>query len=116
MCQPEEKVVCGDPMAGRCVGRTVVRRCEGGFVQREAAMKVIYGLVLVLFLAAIAVFAFQNNRSENVTLLNQSWELPFPLLVGGVYLLGMLTGWTVVGLLRRSWRRVTEVSHDRPRG
>ena len=79
-------------------------------------MKVIYGVFLVLFLAAVAVFAFQNNRPESVTFFNQSWELPFPLLVGGVYLLGMLTGWTVVGLLRRSWRRVTEVSHDHPRG
>lgn len=79
-------------------------------------MKVIYGVFLVLFLAAVAVFAFQNNRQESVIFLDQSWELPFPALVGGVYLLGMLTGWTVVGLLRRSWRRVTEVSYDRPRG
>lgn len=79
-------------------------------------MKVIYGVFLVLFLAAVAVFAFQNNRPENVTFFNWSWELSFPLLVGGVYVLGMLTGWTVVGLLKKSWRRVTEVSPDRPRG
>ena len=70
-------------------------------------MKVIYGLFLALFVAAVVVFAVQNNRTESVTLLNQTWELPFPVWVGGVYLLGMLTGWTVVGLLRRSWRRVT---------
>jgi len=79
-------------------------------------MKVIYGVFLVLFLAVVGVFAFQNNRQQEVSFLNQSWELSFPLLVGGVYLLGMLTGWTVVGLLKKSWRRVTEVSHERPRG
>ena len=78
-------------------------------------MKVIYGVFLVLFLAVVGVFAFQNNRQQEVSFLNQSWELSFPLLVGGVYLLGMLTGWTVVGLLKKSWRRVTEVSHERPR-
>jgi uncharacterized integral membrane protein len=79
-------------------------------------MKVIYGVFLVLFVAAVVVFSFQNNRPENVTFLNQTWELPFPLLVGGVYLLGMLTGWTVVGLLKRSWRRVTEVTDTRRSG
>lgn len=94
------------------------RWCKDGnaSIQREATMKVVYGVFLVLFLAAVAVFAVQNNRPESVTFFDQSWELSFPLLVGGVYLLGMLTGWTVVGLLRRSWRRVTEVSYDRPRG
>jgi uncharacterized integral membrane protein len=66
-----------------------------------------YILFLVLFLAVVGVFAFQNNRSENVTIFNQSWEIPFPLLVGGVYLLGMLTGWTVLGVLKTSLRRVT---------
>jgi putative membrane protein len=71
-------------------------------------MKVLYGAFLVLFVIAVAVFAYQNNRSESVTFLNQTWEFPFPVWVGGVYLLGMLTGWSVVGLLRRSWRRVTE--------
>jgi hypothetical protein len=70
-------------------------------------MRVIYGAFLVLFVVAVAGFAYQNNRPEGVTVLNQTWELPFPALIGGVYLLGMLTGWSVVGLLRRSWRRMT---------
>ena len=79
-------------------------------------MKVIYGVFLVLFLAAAVVFGFQNDHTQSVTFLHKSWELPFPLLVGLVYVLGMLTGWSVFGLLRKSLRRVTEVSHDRPRG
>ncbi|HET6573880.1 MAG TPA: hypothetical protein VFG68_09780 [Fimbriiglobus sp.] len=79
-------------------------------------MKVIYGVFLVLFLAAIAVFAYQNNRPEEVSFLNQQWNLSFSIWVAGAYVLGMLTGWTVVGLLRKSWRRVTEVSQDRRSG
>ncbi len=75
-------------------------------------MKVLYGVFLGLFVIAVAVFAYQNNRPESVTFLNQTWELPFPVWVGGVYLLGMLTGWSVVGLLRRSWRRVTEADRQ----
>ncbi len=72
-------------------------------------MKVIYFLFLLVFVAAVGVFAYQNNRPETVTFLDQSREVSFPALIGGTYLLGMLTGWTVVGLLRRSWRRVVEV-------
>jgi putative membrane protein len=81
--------------------------------QPEAVMKVIYGVFLVLFVAAVTVFAYQNNRPETVTFLNQSWEISFPLLAAGLYVLGMLTGWSVVGLLRRSWRRVTAEDHAR---
>ena len=79
-------------------------------------MKVIYGVFLVLFLAAVAVFAYQNNRPEEVSFLNQQWNLSFSIWVVGAYVLGMLTGWSVVGLLRKSLRRVTEVSHDRRSG
>jgi uncharacterized integral membrane protein len=69
---------------------------------------VVYFLILVLFVAAVAVLAYQNNRTEEVTFLNWHWEPSFPLLVGGAYVLGMLSGWSVVGLLRRSWRHVSE--------
>ncbi len=76
-------------------------------------MKTIYFLFLVVFLGAAGLFAYQNNHTQSVTFVNQTWELPFPALVGLTYLLGMLTGWTVVGLLRRSWRRVTTVEQHR---
>ena len=34
--------------------------------------------------------------------------LTVPVLALAVYVLGMFTGWAVVGLLRRSWNRVVE--------
>lgn len=82
---------------------------------RETAVKMICFLFLVLFVAAVGLFAYQNNHPENVTFANQTWELPFPAWVGIIYLLGMLTGWTILGLLRRSWRRVSVVEDHRSR-
>jgi Na+/proline symporter len=71
-------------------------------------MRVLYFLFLVAFVGAIGLFAYQNNRPETVTFWDRSWDLTFPLVVAGTYLLGMLSGWTVIGMLKRSWQRVTD--------
>ena len=78
-------------------------------------MRLIYFLFLVVFVGAVGIFAVQNDRPETVSFLNYNREISFPVLVGGAYLLGMLSGWTVVGMLRRSWQQVTHVD-DRERG
>ena len=76
-------------------------------------MKVLYFLFLIAFVGVVGLFAYQNNRQEAVTFATQSWELSFPLLIGATYFLGMLSGWTVVGLLRRSWQSTVEtVQHQ----
>lgn len=74
-------------------------------------MRTVCLLFLLLFVAAVGLFAYQNNYDSSVTFADRKWELPFPALVGLVYLLGMLSGWTVVGMVRRSWRTAVE---DRP--
>jgi uncharacterized integral membrane protein len=73
-------------------------------------MRVIWALLLLIFLGATAIFAVQNTRTVTVDFL--SWSLTAPLAVSalGVYILGMLTGWSVLGLLRRSIRHVREES------
>jgi len=71
-------------------------------------MRLIYFLLLLAFIGAVALFAYQNNVETEIKYLDNSKTLPLPVLVGGVYVLGMLTGWTVVGLLRRTFRRATE--------
>jgi hypothetical protein len=40
--------------------------------------------------------------------LDRSVSCPMSLLIAVVYLLGMVSGWTVVGFLKRSIQRVTE--------
>jgi Na+/proline symporter len=71
-------------------------------------MRIICFLFLVVFVGLVGMFAYQNNRPVDVTVWDHTRELTLPLLVGGSYLLGMLSGWTVVGMVRRSYRRVTD--------
>ena len=71
-------------------------------------MRVLCLLILLLILAAIGIFAVQNQESITLHYLHESVSCPLALLIGIVYLLGMMSGWTVVALVQRSLRRVTE--------
>ena len=71
-------------------------------------MHALYISVLVLIVAALAIFAYQNNESVTLQFFRRSITLPMSLLIAAVYVLRMLSGWTVVGFLRRSWRRAIE--------
>jgi putative membrane protein len=74
------------------------------------SMRLFYFLVLLAIVAILAIFAFQNDETVSLRFFNRSIASPMSLLIGCVYLLGMLSGWTVVGFLKRSLQRVT----DRP--
>jgi uncharacterized integral membrane protein len=71
-------------------------------------MRVFYFLILLALLGATAIFALQNQGPVTLRYLNRSVDCPLSLLIAIVYFAGMLTGWTVVGLIRRSLRRVSE--------
>ena len=71
-------------------------------------MRVIYFLILLVVLGAIGVFALQNQEVITLKYLDRSVSCAASLLIGIVYLLGMVSGWTVVGVVRRSLRRVSE--------
>jgi uncharacterized integral membrane protein len=72
-----------------------------------------YLVVLVILVGAIGIFAYQNSEAVNVHFLQ--WERPATLaaVAGAGYLLGMLSGWSVIGIFRRSLNRVTEI-RDNP--
>jgi len=70
-------------------------------------MRFFYFLVLMVILAPILVFAFQNQGETELHFLKQSVVYPLSLVIGAVYLLGMLSGSTLVGFLKRSFGRVT---------
>jgi lipopolysaccharide assembly protein A len=76
-------------------------------------MRAFYALILLIFIAAVAVFAVQNNEEVTLRYLDRSAPLRLSLLVGAAYILGMLSGWTVVGIFRRSLQRVTERPRER---
>jgi uncharacterized membrane protein YciS (DUF1049 family) len=71
-------------------------------------MRIVCLLVLLVIIAAVVVFAVQNNEQVTLSYFSQSLTTSLPILIAVVYALGMLTGWTVIGFLRRSVRRVTE--------
>ena len=71
-------------------------------------MRLFCFLFLVVFAGAAALLAYENQREVSLVVFNQSVSTTLPTLVGLTYLAGMLSGWTVVGMLRRSLNRVTQ--------
>jgi uncharacterized integral membrane protein len=70
-------------------------------------------LFLVAFAVLMGLFAYENNRFVMIDMFSYTWEIPLSLLAFGVYFLGMFSGWFVVGMLKRSWQRVTEMDRGR---
>ena len=71
-------------------------------------MRVVYFLILLIAVAAVVIFAIQNNDTVTIRYFQRSVSISLPLLIAIVYVLGMVSGWTVVGVLKRSIKRVTE--------
>jgi uncharacterized membrane protein YciS (DUF1049 family) len=71
-------------------------------------MRLLCFLFLVAFAGAVGLLAYQNQQDVTLNMFNQPLTTNVPALVGLTYLAGMLSGWTVVGILRRSFNRVTE--------
>ena len=64
-------------------------------------------ILLVVVIGAIVAFATQNQQQVTLDFFNYKMTASVAAVIGATYLLGMLSGWTVVGLLRRSFERVT---------
>jgi len=71
-------------------------------------MRFLQVLMLLVFLFALFVFALQNTQPVAVRFLGWSVSAPVPFLIIVVYVLGMLSGWTVFSFLGRSIRRAAE--------
>lgn len=71
-------------------------------------MRFMQTIVFLVFLLLIGAFAVQNTEVISVHFL--SWKLSQPLALFAVvlYILGMLSGWTVVAFVRGSFRRATQ--------
>jgi uncharacterized integral membrane protein len=76
--------------------------------QGASAMRYVYLLVLLLLVVPVAIFAAQNLENTTIHFLNFEQPAPLALVIGVSYLVGMLSGWSVFGFLRRSIKRVTE--------
>ena len=67
-------------------------------------MRWIHFAVIALFAAGTIVFAVQNFEIVTMSFLGFSARLPLALVVAIIYVLGMVTGGSLVALLRRSLR------------
>lgn len=76
-------------------------------------MRFVWFLLFLIFVTIVGVFAFENSEPVAINYLDQSLSvqsihLPMSVLIGGVYVLGMFTGWAVIGFLKRTVQHVTE--------
>jgi putative membrane protein len=60
--------------------------------------------IAVLVLVAMIVFAVQNIETVKVSFIVWSVDAPQVFVILGTYVLGMLTGWGLVEVLKRTLR------------
>jgi putative membrane protein len=68
-------------------------------------MRWVYLVVIVLFALATLIFALQNLEVVAVTFLGFEVRAPLAVLTILIYVLGALTGGSLLALLRRSYER-----------
>jgi len=71
-------------------------------------MRVLCFLFLLLLGGAVGLFAWQNRETITVEFWEWRTTASVAAVAGVGYALGMLSGWSIVGMVRRSLRRVTE--------
>jgi putative membrane protein len=68
-------------------------------------MRYVYIALVVVFTGIVLLFMFQNLAAATVSLFTASITLPISVLVLLTYVLGMLTGGSVLALLRAGVKR-----------
>jgi uncharacterized integral membrane protein len=63
-------------------------------------------VIFLAFLGAVGLFAVQNTGTTTVNFGTWRVTSSFAMLALAAYVLGMLSGWTVIAFVRRSIRRV----------
>lgn len=76
-------------------------------------MRFLSFLVLVVVLGAVGLFALQNQQEITLRFWDRDLTFTVAIFAAAVYLLGMISGWSIVGLLRRSLWRVTAPTGQR---
>jgi lipopolysaccharide assembly protein A len=72
-------------------------------------MRFLSFLFLLAFAGAVALFAWQNQQELTLTFLDWTVDAPMSLIIGAAFVLGMLSGWSLLRLVRRSVHRTAEM-------
>jgi putative membrane protein len=67
-------------------------------------MRWVHLTIVIVFVAAIAIFVFQNRELVTMSFLGFSVRAPLAILAVIVYALGAITGGSLFALLRKSVR------------
>ena len=71
-------------------------------------MRWVYLVLLLVIVAVIVVFVAENRENQTVLFFNQKLTAPLSVFFVAVYLLGMWSGGTVVGFVKRAYQHATE--------
>jgi uncharacterized integral membrane protein len=71
-------------------------------------MRWVYLVLLLATVTVIVVFIVQNHQEQTVAFFNRSITAPLSLIFVVVYFLGMWSGGTVVGFVKRAFRHATD--------
>jgi uncharacterized integral membrane protein len=70
-------------------------------------MRWVYLVLLLVIVAITVVFIAQNREDQTVAFFNQRITAPLAIYFVAVYFLGMWSGGTVVGFLKRAYQHAT---------
>lgn len=73
-------------------------------------MRFLHALMFIAFVLVVGAFCVQNMLPVPVEFFGWQKSVPMPLLALVIYLMGMVSGWSVLAYLRRSWERLTEAN------
>ena len=67
-------------------------------------MRYVIGVVVGVLLLAVLIFAIQNLAAVDVSFLVWSVNIPKVVVILGSYVLGMITGWGLVEVVKMAFR------------
>jgi uncharacterized integral membrane protein len=76
-------------------------------------MRWVYLILLLAAVTVIVVFVAQNHQEQQVAFFNRSITAPLSLFFVAVYFLGMWSGGTVVGFVKRAYHRAVDRQDQR---
>jgi uncharacterized integral membrane protein len=71
-------------------------------------MRWVYLILLLVIVTVIVVFVVQNNENQTVIFFNHTITAPLSVFFVAAYFLGMWSGGTVVGFIKRTFHHATD--------
>ena len=77
-------------------------------------MRWVYLVLLLAIVTIIVAFVAQNREDQTVLFFNQKLTAPLSIYFVAVYFLGMWSGGTIVGFVKRAYQHATERKEQKP--